>query len=138
MTVYITKDKRKWKIVDDPKGEISDDLPPIKIEDFNVKDQKRLRNIVSPEQLLKELKERKPKKGKKAKKIKPKTKVLKELDKRLKKTKREVYKKKKATELEEAVKKEIEKKPKIVKTPFTETESKPENIVIDNDNNIHI
>jgi hypothetical protein len=131
MTVYITKDKRKWKIVDDPKGEISDDLPPIKISDFNVKDQKRLRNIVSPEQLLKELKERKPKKGKKAKKIKPKTKALKDLDKRLKKTKREVYKKKKATELEEAVKKEIEKKPKIVKTPFTETESKPENIVIE-------
>ena len=65
MTVYVMKDKRKWKIVDKPDGPVSTDLPPIKIGDFNVKDQKRLRNIVSPEQLLKELKERKPKKGKK-------------------------------------------------------------------------
>jgi len=131
MTVYITKQGRKWKIVDEPKGDISTDLPPIKIEDFNVKDQKRLRNIVSPEQLLKELKGRKSKKGKKAKT--PKTKALKDLDKRLKKTKSEVYKKKKAEELQKAVKKEMDKTPKVVKSPFTTTPNAPkiENVVLE-------
>ena len=136
MTVYITKEKRKWKIVDKPDGPISDDLPPITIKDFNVKDQKRLRNIVSPEQLLKELKERKPKKGKKG--IKKKRINRGEAGKqppglatRLKRTKTEVYKKKKAEELEKAVKKEVEKtKPKVVKSPFTATENAPENIVV--------
>jgi len=135
MTVYITKDKRKWRIIPKPDGPISDELPPIKIEDFNVKDQKRLRKIVSPEKLLKDLKER-PKrkkrinKGEAGKKL-PKTPALKGLSKRLKKVKTAVYKKKKADELEKAVKIEIEKtKPKVVKMPFSD-EKVPENIVFE-------
>ena len=65
--LYFVKKGNKFKLVDKPSGKVSRDLPTIHLTDFSLADQKILKTIVSPEQLLKDLKKRKPLQSKKIK-----------------------------------------------------------------------